>query len=258
MQHQRHYVISLAGFDPSAGAGILADIKTFEQLGVYGLGVCSALTMQTENRFHSVQWISPEQIVMQLQLLLEKYDVDYIKIGIVESLGKLREILLYLSNQFPHVKVIWDPIRSASAGFEFHQGDNLTEFTACCRLVYLITPNADEAKAWTGKDDALTAAASLQPFTNVFLKSYQSADGRMMDVLLQGDQCWNFDSLKLNGFKKHGSGCVLSSAITALLAQGNDLKRSCGWAKSYTYEFLMSTTDLLGEHHSIKLPIHHA
>lgn len=258
MQQHRHYVISLAGFDPSAGAGILADIKTFEQLGVYGLGVCSALTIQLEDRFHHVQWITTEQIVRQLHLLLEKYDVEYIKIGIVESLSKLHEILLFLSNHFPKVKAIWDPVRKTSTGFEFHPGDNVKEFTACCRLVYLITPNAEEAKAWTGRDDAMAAALSLQPFTNIFLKSYQAADGSIMDVLLQGDQRWNFDSPPLNGFKKHGSGCVLSAAITALLAQGNDMKNSCGWAKSYTFEFLKSANDLLGEHHSIKLPFHHA
>ncbi|MBX7107231.1 MAG: hydroxymethylpyrimidine/phosphomethylpyrimidine kinase [Chitinophagales bacterium] len=253
MQKQRRYIISLAGFDPSAGAGILADIKTAEQLGVYGLGVCTALTMQTEDRFYKVRWIETEEIIAQLQLLLEKYPVEFMKIGIVESLDELNTILHYLHSHFPHVKIIWDPIINASAGFEFHHNYKTEEFINCCKKVYLVTPNAEEAKAWLKNEDALAATTSLQQFTNVYLKSYPSEDGKITDVLLHGNQRWNFISPELNGFRKHGSGCVLSSAITALLAQGHDLKNSCGQAKAYTFEFLMSTIDLLGEHRLIKL-----
>lgn len=81
MQGTRHYVISVAGFDPSGGAGILADVKTFESHGVTGLGVCSAITFQTEDQFMGVSWIPLHQIELQLDVLLKKYEVHFLKIG---------------------------------------------------------------------------------------------------------------------------------------------------------------------------------
>ena len=257
MREAHRYVISIAGFDPSAGAGILADIKTFEQLGVYGLGVCSAVTAQTEDHFKSVQWVSCEEIMSQLLVLLEKYPVQFMKIGIVENFYVLKKILEYLNEFYPTIEVIWDPVLKASAGFTFHETISKPELIECCRKIFLMTPNAEEAKKLMDETDAMVAAQQLQSFTQVFLKTYETEEGRY-DVLLQNGQQWNFKSAMLNGFEKHGSGCVLSAAITAFLAQGNDLKSSCELAKSYTFEFLRSVPGLLGTHRFIKLSEHHA
>lgn len=258
MQQQRNYVISVAGFDPSAGAGILADIKTFEQLGVYGLGVCSAITVQTEDQFQSVRWISSEEIISQLQLLLEKYEVDVMKIGIIENFEVLIKILLFLKENFPFVKIIWDPVLKASAGFEFHAAIHYSGFLECCKNVFLITPNTEEVCALLQQTDAFVAAEKLQSFTHVFLKSYKNPDGRVQDILFEENENYNYDTMLLNGFEKHGSGCVLAAAITSFLASGNDLRSSCELAKSYTFEFLKSAPGLLGAHHSIKQFANHA
>lgn len=255
MQETHRYVISIAGFDPSAGAGVLADIKTFEQLGVYGLGVCSAVTVQTESSVDSVQWISYREIIAQLQALLEKYPVQFMKIGIVENFGVLKNVLGYLKEHYPDAAVIWDPVLKASAGFTFHDSVNQQELIDCCSKVFLLTPNATEATMLAGEPVVLKAAAQLQSFTQVLLKSYEAPDG-MYDVLFGDGKQRYFKTAMLNGFEKHGSGCVLSAAVTAFLALGNDLKTSCELAKSYTFEFLQSTPGLLGTHHSIKLLTH--
>ena len=253
MQHERSYVISIAGFDPSAGAGILADIKTFEQLGVHGLGVCSALTVQTEKKFTGVRWISIDEIILQLQKLLEHYSVRFVKIGIVESMELLDEILRFIHKDFPHVKIIWDPIIKATTGFEFHHTIDKLLFMKCCSEVFLITPNSSEAMQLVNEQDAYVAAGQIALVTSVFLKSYISKDGSINDILFHKDMESNFKTDVIDGFEKHGSGCVLSAAITSFLALGNDLKASCELARAYTFEFLRSTPGLLGQHRLIKL-----
>ena len=82
----RPYALSIAGFDPSAGAGLLADVKTLEASGVYGLGVCTALTVQNDVAFERVNWVSAADIRDQIRILLVRFRVDFIKIGLVESL----------------------------------------------------------------------------------------------------------------------------------------------------------------------------
>src|SRR5258706_15915901 len=119
MQASRKYVISIAGFDPSAGAGILADVKTLEAMKVYALGVCSGITFQTEDEFVGVSWIPLHQIELQLELLLKKYSVEFVKIGLIQSLEMLDELVQFVRTKFPGVKIIWDPILKASAGFQF-------------------------------------------------------------------------------------------------------------------------------------------
>ena len=104
------FVLSIAGFDPSSGAGIGADLKTFEATGSYGLGVCSALTFQNEDTFTGVHWTAWEDIKKQCDLLLQKYNVEFLKIGLIESFEILDRLLDYLLDQDKRLKIIWDPI----------------------------------------------------------------------------------------------------------------------------------------------------
>src|SRR5690606_29234163 len=114
---KRPYILSVAGFDPSGGAGILADIKTFEAYKTIGLGVSTALTYQTEDSFLGLDWQSEKQIDMQLEPLLKRYPIKFAKIGLVESLKSLSQIIEVLKHYNPGMKIIWDPILKASAGF---------------------------------------------------------------------------------------------------------------------------------------------
>ena len=91
MQPERKYVMTVAGFDPSGGAGLLADVKTFEQCGVYGLGVNTANTLQTADKFHSIEWSKLNDVLKAIEVLLSEYPVSVVKTGIMPSFDFLYE-----------------------------------------------------------------------------------------------------------------------------------------------------------------------
>ncbi len=257
MHARRRHIISIAGFDPSAGAGILADVKTFEQIGVYGFGVCTAITVQTEDEFKSVEWLSPKIILSQLDTILKGYDCEFIKIGLIESFDVLQEILIFLKRNYPQIKVIWDPVLKASVGYEFHHLIDKEQVLSCCRNIFLITPNSEEAQYMMGIKDVYEAAHVISRSTSVFLKSYVDENGAHMDILFHDNNEYHMNTSLLQGAEKHGSGCVLSSAIGSFLGLGYDLKISCKLAKDYTLQFLKSTEGRLGVHNNIRNMVEH-
>src|SRR3954471_22082493 len=107
MQTLRPNVLTIAGFDPSGGAGVLADCKTFEQHAVYGLAVCTAWTVQTDDSFLNIHWLSAEQIIEQLQPLMNKFVVSACKIGIIDSLESLLEVIVFLKESNPAIQIVW-------------------------------------------------------------------------------------------------------------------------------------------------------
>lgn len=240
----RPVVLSIGGFDPSGGAGVLADVKTFEQHKCQSLSVITANTIQTEDQFVAVQWIEKEIVLQQLNTLLQRYPVKWIKIGLLEDFSFIQEVAKHSK-----AKIIWDPVLSASDGFEFNQ--KLDEFTTTLAYVHCITPNWQECKALSRNSDAILGAKHLSETTNVYLKGGHNPSTQGKDyVFLKG----NKESFSLNPKNniavtpKHGSGCVFSSALTANLALGFPLKKSCLLAKNYTQRFLASDKNLLGKH----------
>ncbi|OFY85053.1 MAG: hypothetical protein A3F72_04730 [Bacteroidetes bacterium RIFCSPLOWO2_12_FULL_35_15] len=249
----RPYVLTIAGFDPSAGAGILADIKTFEANKVYGLGVPSALTFQNDIEFNQVEWISLDKIISQIALLQKRFQIEYIKIGLIENLEVLFQLISYFKtlpeSKIQNPKFIWDPILKASAGYEFHKDVNKELVQTICKEIYLITPNIPEALILGTADDALKNAEQLQQFCNVYLKGGHAIDNKGKDYLFTNEgKLFSFKPKTKEVFQKHGSGCVLSSAITANLAKGIKIHPACLRAKEYTSNFLGSNKSLLGYH----------
>ncbi len=245
----RPYVLSMAGFDPSAGAGLLADIKTFEANHAYGLGVCTAITFQTDESFDGVQWIGTEAIIKQCDLLLKKYKPQYIKIGLIENMTVMLNLIRHIRHQSETVRFIWDPILKASAGFEFHTKVDQMLLKEICEELYLITPNIPEAVELGESGAAEMNAAELSKYCHVFLKGGHRADKTGEDLLyVKNGKRITFGGRPKSLFQKHGSGCVLSSAIAARLAKGADLEKACLLAKDYTLSVLESNVSLLGFH----------
>ena len=118
MSENRPFVLTLAGFDPSAGAGILADIKTFEQLKTYGIAIPTAYTIQTENQFVEMEWVTIEKVVFQIELFLKAYRINAIKIGIVSSLSDLKFIIQNMNN-IVLLKIITQTSNKANLNFIF-------------------------------------------------------------------------------------------------------------------------------------------
>ncbi|MCX6350273.1 MAG: hydroxymethylpyrimidine/phosphomethylpyrimidine kinase [Bacteroidetes bacterium] len=251
MQLLKPICLSIGGFDPSGGAGVLADIKTFEQNGVAACAITTCITYQNESEFEGVKWLPFSEIEKQFNVLAEIYKFSFVKIGLLKNLDFLLKIidLLYMHNK--KVSIIWDTVLSASSGFSFHQKINQKKLKQILEKVYLITPNWEEIKLLSGNENALRAAITLASTTNVFLKGGH-AKGKTSEDILFFDGKWTLystDRLKTKG--KHGSGCVLSSAITAQLSLGNSLQQACIVAKEYTLGFLKSNDSLLGTHKGI-------
>lgn len=232
----RPIVLSIAGFDPSGGAGILADVKTLEQHKVMGFGVCTAITYQTENRFLGVEWLENKQIANQLLPLLEQYTIKAIKIGLI-SYSQLVVVLDILSKEIP---IIWDPILSASAGFDFDNGLDKNSILEILSKITLLTPNVEEYKT-------LDLETNLK--SSVLLKGgHQKEHKNDLLFLSNGEQITILGKELKHAQAKHGSGCILSSAIAANISLGNTLEQSCRLAKRYVENTLESNTGLLAFH----------
>lgn len=229
-------VISIAGFDPSAGAGVLADIKTFEQHNVMGLGVTTGITYQTGDQFYGMEWLDIAKVVNQLRPLLDTYEVKAIKIGLIQ-LDQLRAVLEVIPDKIP---VIWDPILNASSGFDFKNGFDIESVPSLLPKIDLVTPNLDEFNALNLEGGSHTSVL-LKGGHNQNHKNDEliSTDGT--SVLIEGEL---FDK----SYQKHGTGCVLSAAITSNIALDNDLVASCTSGKKYVERLLKSNDGLLGYH----------
>lgn len=250
MSANRPFVLTIAGFDPSGGAGVLADVKTFEQHQVYGFAINTGNTIQTENDFLEIQWTTIDFVLKSITVLFENYNVKAVKIGIVPSLSYLKEIIFTIKKLSPSTKIIWDTVLKSSTDFDFLNIENQTLLIQILNNIDLITPNYNEI-LWLGtkKENAETIALALSNFCAVLLKGGHNPNEIGLDYFYTNS---DFETLTPNSkecFEKHGSGCVLSSAITANIALGYDLKSACEKAKNYIENYLSSNSTKLGYHY---------
>ncbi|EDM36776.1 phosphomethylpyrimidine kinase [Pedobacter sp. BAL39] len=245
----RPFVLSIAGLDPSAGAGLLSDVKCFEQHQVYGFGICTALTQQSDDEFLQLQWLDAGQIIDQLQPLCRKFRIATAKIGLIEDLDTLTSVLSYLRQYQPTIKIVLDPILKASAGFNFHRHTNDPgKIIKALKSLNLITPNYDELLHYAGAQNVAVFCRRYAAYAPILLKGGHHPELPGTDQLFVRHAHHEIPPGTGNVHQKHGSGCVLSAAITANLALGHDLLNSCRNAKVYTEHFLNSNTSLLGYH----------
>lgn len=228
-------VMSIAGVDPSAGAGIYADLKTFQALGVYGSGIVTALTAQNPHKVFSISPINVDYVNEQIDAVLDAYDVTYVKTGMLYS----PEIIKLIGNKISEydLKAVVDPVMVATSGGDLTEGDladALNKYLLPKSI--LTTPNIAEAEKLsnlkiTSKEDAIKASENFP-----------------CNVLITGGHLNGINTLNIDGeitIKKqellksnnlHGTGCNLSSAITAYLEKGNDIKTACFKSFDYVYE----------------------
>jgi hydroxymethylpyrimidine/phosphomethylpyrimidine kinase len=244
----RPYVLTIAGFDPSGGAGVLADCKTFEQHGVYGFGVCSALTVQTDDTFLNMHWLTAGQIIEQVEPLLSKFVVSACKIGIINSPETLLAVIQFLKEHNPAIHIVWDPVLKASAGYDFHAVDTFHNLEAILAAITLATPNYHELQQLQSIINEPLVKENCAAFCAVLLKGGHRPDALGTDTLYEPAGSTTLVAGVENVSPKHGSGCVLSAAITARLALGHSLPDACRSAKQYVENFLNSNQSLLGYH----------
>ena len=238
MDDKLTFALTVAGFDGSAGAGLLADVKAMAHFGVYAQAVCTAVTEQNEDEFVAPGWVIWDRIEAQLETLFRKHTFKYVKIGLVEKARVLRRIVEFVREKSPDAFIIWDPIASASAGYHFMR--DAEKFLPVMKSIDLVTPNQDEF-AFLG----LGLAASREEVElgkdfAVLLKGGHARGKEAVDTLWYKDEQYKFRSPRLPGKGKHGTGCHLSAAILANVALGKDLPDACLIAKQYMNELLQS------------------
>jgi len=249
-RYSRPAVISIAGLDPSGGAGLLADIKTFEQYRCLGFGVVSALTVQTEAACISVQWMEVQQVIAQLSPLVERYDIAAVKIGIIQGLEQLGAIVGWLRDCLPSVPIVWDPVIKASSGFTFITDIETDLLKRALRQITVVTPNVQEALQLSGVAHAQEAGRLLSRYCSVLLKGGHALDNIGTDYLFERscNEPVVLAPQEGRNMSKHGSGCILSAAIAAGMANGQELDAACHSAKNYIHRILNSNDQLLAYH----------
>lgn len=246
MQTERPFVMSIAGYDPSGGAGLLADIKTFEQLTVQGLGICTAMTVQTELQFFSIEWHPLETILSSIDILMKNYPIKAIKIGVVKDAEFLIEIIKTIKLNSSEAIIVWDPVLKSTSEFSFFDLNTISKLKNVLSQIDLLTPNYNEYRILQENRLLNNAENSC----SVLIKGGHREDKQGTDILWKNGIEILIEPNDKNQvfYPKHGSGCVLSSAITCHLAKGENLETACRKGKSYIEKFLTSNPTLLGFH----------
>ncbi len=250
MPTNRPFVLSIAGFDPSGGAGVLADIKTFEQHRVYGLAINTGNTIQTEETFYTIQWTDLDFILHSIVVLFETYDIKAVKIGIVPSLDYLKPIVQIIKKHSPKTKIVWDTVLKSTTEFNFLNIGHQNDLIEILKDIDLITPNFKEAILLKPSYTEAEAAVNfLSRYCPVLLKGGHNDEEIGVDYLYIDNEIYAFEPKSNTVTEKHGSGCVLSSAITAQIALGENTINACAQSKKYTESYLKSCLTKLGFHH---------
>jgi hydroxymethylpyrimidine/phosphomethylpyrimidine kinase len=242
--YQKNYrpiVLSVAGFDPSAGAGVLADIKSFEALKTYGIAVNTGITIQNDIAFEHINWANDKQIKSSINILAKRYVIEVAKIGLHKNIQSVQNSVNLILKAWPKAKIIWDPILKSSSGFDFQIKFKKNQLIELLKKIFLITPNTEEFKK-------IGISESEYP-CHLLIKGGHSQGKYSEDILfLKGKKIKIFKSLRKKGIEKHGSGCVLSAAISAYIAKGNSMNQSISLGKKYINRFLSSNKTLCGYH----------
>jgi len=242
--------LTIAGSDPSGGAGLQADLKTFHRFGVYGEAVVTLITVQNTRGVRRVSTLDPALVAAQIQAVLEDIPPQAAKVGALGS----REIVEAVAREagrfsFP---LIVDPVMISKHGARLiDEAATRTLIEELIPRTFLLTPNLDEAAALTGlvvedRDGMARAAQELASFgaANVLVKGGHLR-GEALDLLyLSGGEISEFSASRIETRHTHGSGCTYSAAITALLAKGMPLIDAVARAKAFISEAIRTAPGL--------------
>lgn len=258
--------LTIAGSDSGGGAGIQADLKTFSALGAYGCSVITALTAQNTRGVQGIFDIPPHFIQQQLDSVFSDLAVTAVKVGMLSQPEVIQTVLNELEI-WQQTTLVVDPVMVATSG------DVLLQEAAIAKLrealipkATLITPNLPEAAVLLGVEIPQTLEAMramVKPLkvlgcNAVLLKGghLKTDDDQAVDIFFDGETYREFTSAWVNTRNTHGTGCTLSSAITALLAQGEPLISAVEKAKQYIAGALAAADQLeIGSGHG---PVHHS
>ena len=233
--------LTIAGSDSSGGAGIQADLKTFQALGVFGMSAVTAVTVQNTQKVYAIQEIRPDIVHDQIVCLFDDIPIHAVKIGMVASIPLIEAIARALGSLSSLPPVILDPVMISKSGYALLQPDAQAALVRhLFPLARVVTPNLPEADALLGKriadiDAMKTAAREISALgaKMVVVKGGHLGGGRATDVLFDGADFRLLESRRIDTINTHGTGCTFSSAIAAYMARGESFFDAVAKAKTY-------------------------
>jgi hydroxymethylpyrimidine/phosphomethylpyrimidine kinase len=240
--------LTIAGSDSSGGAGIQADLKTFSALGVYGASVIVALTAQNTRGVQAVEPVRAEFVAVQLESVLSDLDVGAIKTGMLAD-ADIVETVARALRASPSRPLIVDPVMVATSGDVLLKSEAVGAIRAVLApLATLITPNLAEAAVLLGGPAAATEAEMREQAVAllrlgcraVLVKGGHGNGGEALDVLADASGVQTFASPRVDTPHTHGTGCTLSAAVAALMAQGATLPHAVRRAKDFVWQGLLA------------------
>jgi hydroxymethylpyrimidine/phosphomethylpyrimidine kinase len=238
-------VLTIAGSDSSAGAGIQADLKTFSALGIYGLTAVTCVVAETPGKVIKIGSVSTATVRAQIETLLESFPIAAIKTGLLysgEIVAAVANVLTEWAASVPRLPpLVIDPVMVATGGELLLRDDAIAHYEhELFPLAALITPNIDEAARLSGQ--SIVDLATMQRVGEKLAKKYRVPllvkgghlrRGQATDLLFHNGRTTKFSAPFTRGIQTHGTGCTYSAAIAAALARDLSLERAIRSAKEF-------------------------
>lgn len=239
-------VLTIAGSDPSAGAGIQADLRVFERLGCYGMTVVTAVTAQNTVGVQKVHKVPPRIIAAQIDSVARDIGVDACKIGMLYAEQAVDTVAERIDRrEIPNV--VLDPVIAAKDGTRLLSSKGIERMKR--RLIsrcLVVTPNAMEAGILAGMDvgsldDLRRAAMVIHGFgCRYVLAKGGHIPGEPVDLLFDGNEFTELPGLRIEGAAVHGTGCAFSAALAGRVALGDDIPSAARFAKDFVADLIKS------------------
>lgn len=242
-------LLSVAGYDPTSGAGVSLDLKVFQLIGFQGMAVLTSITSQNTKGVKKVHCLPPDLLWDQYQTLLEDVSFSGIKVGMV-GCGENTEIIKRILENNPNIQKVVDPVFKSSSGAWLLERDSVPSYISeISGKASLLTPNLEEAGMISGMkieniEDMKKAAKIIFSLSSIpcFIKGGH-LPRQMVNLLYEGNK---FHLFKEEKIKKnvHGTGCFLSSSLLAYLVKGNSLEKACLLATQLTHEAIKNSIQI--------------
>lgn len=231
--------LTIAGSDCSGGAGIQGDLKTFSAHGCYGASVVTSVVAENTSRVISTHNLSVKAVEDQIDAIFEDIEIDAVKLGMLPT-AEIAEAVAERLKRYNPAHIVCDPILAAAAGYTLISDDAAEALRKYIfPIADVITPNIPETEVFTGigiqsaEDMERAARALVEGGAKAALIKGGHFTGDARDILFDGEQLYSFVTGRLNNHGVHGTGCTLSSAITANLAHDYSLREAIKLAKDY-------------------------
>ena len=237
-------ILTVGGSDPSSGAGIQSDIRTFSDFGAYGFTAITAITSQNTKQVSNIEPVSEKSLKSQLDSVLSDFHIDVIKIGMVYNSDIIKVIHSKFRNN--HVPIIVDPIIKSTTGNLLLKKNALSDYKKMIvPLADIITPNKYEAKILSGISNVRNSAKKIQMLgaKAVIVTGASTSKDKISDFVLEKNKEYQITG-KIIPIQNHGSGCNYSASLAVSLAKQCTLNQAAKIAKNYVYNSIKNSKNI--------------